>query len=71
MYAFSNGLYPDVFPGCRKMEAEGIFMVYFGIYFNFLVIRILCSLYHGGPRSCGTITVSGTESILLACIGIF
>lgn len=29
---------------------------------------MLAHLYHGGPKSCGSITISGTESILLACI---
>ncbi|KAI1710534.1 pyridoxal-dependent decarboxylase conserved domain-containing protein [Ditylenchus destructor] len=54
LYGFTNASYPDVFPGCRKMEAE--------------VIRMLCSLYHGGGRSCGAVTTSGTESIILACL---
>uniref|UniRef100_A0A6J0SV93 sphinganine-1-phosphate aldolase n=1 Tax=Pogona vitticeps TaxID=103695 RepID=A0A6J0SV93_9SAUR len=52
-FAWTNPLHPDVFPGLRKMEAE--------------VVRMACSLFHGGPSSCGTMTSGGTESILLAC----
>ncbi|TKR64459.1 hypothetical protein L596_024986 [Steinernema carpocapsae] len=53
-YAYSNPLHPDVFPGCRKMEAE--------------VIRMIANLYHGPETSCGTMTNGGTESIMLACL---
>lgn len=52
-FAWSNPLHPDIFPGVRKMEAE--------------VVRMTCSLFHGGPDSCGTVTSGGTESILMAC----
>lgn len=52
-FAWSNPLHPDIFPGVRKMEAE--------------VVRMSCSLFHGGPSSCGTVTSGGTESILMAC----
>lgn len=52
-FAWSNPLHPDVFPGVRKMEAE--------------IVRIACTLFHGGPNSCGTVTSGGTESILMAC----
>uniref|UniRef100_A0A8C6SDD2 sphinganine-1-phosphate aldolase n=1 Tax=Neogobius melanostomus TaxID=47308 RepID=A0A8C6SDD2_9GOBI len=53
-FAWSNPLHPDIFPGVRKMEAE--------------VVRMSCSLFHGGPNSCGTVSVNaGTESILMAC----
>uniref|UniRef100_A0A1W7RG34 sphinganine-1-phosphate aldolase n=1 Tax=Agkistrodon contortrix contortrix TaxID=8713 RepID=A0A1W7RG34_AGKCO len=52
-FAWSNPLHPDIFPGVRKMEAE--------------VVRMACTLFHGGPNSCGTMTSGGTESILLAC----
>ncbi|KAG8135314.1 putative Sphingosine-1-phosphate lyase 1 protein [Naja naja] len=52
-FAWANPLHPDVFPGVRKMEAE--------------VVRMACTLFHGGPKSCGTMTSGGTESILLAC----
>uniref|UniRef100_A0A3Q2PKW5 sphinganine-1-phosphate aldolase n=1 Tax=Fundulus heteroclitus TaxID=8078 RepID=A0A3Q2PKW5_FUNHE len=52
-FAWSNPLHPDIFPGVRKMEAE--------------VVRMSCTLFHGGPSSCGTVTSGGTESILMAC----
>ncbi|XP_032087986.1 sphingosine-1-phosphate lyase 1 [Thamnophis elegans] len=52
-FAWTNPLHPDVFPGVRKMEAE--------------VVRMACTLFHGGPKSCGTMTSGGTESILMAC----
>lgn len=40
-FAWSNPLHPDIFPGVRKMEAE--------------VVRMTCTLFHGGPSSCGTV----------------
>lgn len=40
-FAWSNPLHPDIFPGVRKMEAE--------------VVRMACTLFHGGPNSCGTV----------------
>uniref|UniRef100_A0A8B9M2U7 sphinganine-1-phosphate aldolase n=1 Tax=Astyanax mexicanus TaxID=7994 RepID=A0A8B9M2U7_ASTMX len=52
-FAWSNPLHPDIFPGVRKMEAE--------------VVRMACTLFNGGPESCGTVTSGGTESILMAC----
>ncbi|XP_035655805.1 sphingosine-1-phosphate lyase 1-like isoform X1 [Oncorhynchus keta] len=52
-FAWSNPLHPDIFPGVRKMEAE--------------VVRMTCTLFHGGPNTCGTVTSGGTESILMAC----
>uniref|UniRef100_A0A3P8YY54 sphinganine-1-phosphate aldolase n=1 Tax=Esox lucius TaxID=8010 RepID=A0A3P8YY54_ESOLU len=52
-FAWSNPLHPDIFPGVRKMEAE--------------VVRMTCTLFNGGPNSCGTVTSGGTESILMAC----
>jgi sphinganine-1-phosphate aldolase len=51
--AWTNPLHPDTFPGVRKMEAE--------------IVRMACSLFHGGDDSCGTVTSGGTESIVLAC----
>uniref|UniRef100_A0A915D1X6 sphinganine-1-phosphate aldolase n=1 Tax=Ditylenchus dipsaci TaxID=166011 RepID=A0A915D1X6_9BILA len=54
LYSFTNTSFPDIYPACRKMEAE--------------IIRMLCSLYHGGARSCGALTTSGSESIILACL---
>uniref|UniRef100_A0A914CV29 sphinganine-1-phosphate aldolase n=1 Tax=Acrobeloides nanus TaxID=290746 RepID=A0A914CV29_9BILA len=68
MYNSVNAIYPDVFPGCRKMEAEGCFFHFHKKPIICLVIRMLAQLYHGGSKSCGSITISGTESILLACI---
>ncbi|NP_001425282.1 sphingosine-1-phosphate lyase 1 isoform 3 [Homo sapiens] len=52
-FAWSNPLHPDIFPGLRKIEAE--------------IVRIACSLFNGGPDSCGCVTSGGTESILMAC----
>nr|XP_044993489.1 sphingosine-1-phosphate lyase 1 [Jaculus jaculus]XP_044993490.1 sphingosine-1-phosphate lyase 1 [Jaculus jaculus]XP_044993491.1 sphingosine-1-phosphate lyase 1 [Jaculus jaculus] len=52
-FAWSNPLHPDIFPGLRKLEAE--------------IVRIACSLFNGGPDSCGCVTSGGTESILMAC----
>ncbi|KAM9365744.1 sphingosine-1-phosphate lyase 1 [Pholidichthys leucotaenia] len=52
-FAWSNPLHPDIFPGVRKMEAE--------------IVRMSCTLFHGGPNSCGAVTSGGTESILMAC----
>ncbi|MEE6488538.1 hypothetical protein FKM82_015257 [Ascaphus truei] len=52
-FAWSNPLHPDIFPGVRKMEAE--------------VVRMTCTLFNGGPGTCGTVTSGGTESILMAC----
>uniref|UniRef100_A0A0R3S104 sphinganine-1-phosphate aldolase n=1 Tax=Elaeophora elaphi TaxID=1147741 RepID=A0A0R3S104_9BILA len=53
LFIYSDSLYPDLFPGCRKMEAE--------------IVRIVASLLHGGPGSCGTVTSNDTESNMLAC----
>uniref|UniRef100_A0A8D1HF19 Sphingosine-1-phosphate lyase 1 n=2 Tax=Sus scrofa TaxID=9823 RepID=A0A8D1HF19_PIG len=52
-FAWSNPLHPDIFPGLRKIEAE--------------IVRMACSLFNGGPDSCGCVTSGGTESILMAC----
>ena len=52
MFALSNPLHSDVFPFVRKMESE--------------VVRMTCTLFHGGPTVCGTMTSGGTESILMA-----
>uniref|UniRef100_A0A915MYJ9 sphinganine-1-phosphate aldolase n=1 Tax=Meloidogyne javanica TaxID=6303 RepID=A0A915MYJ9_MELJA len=54
LYSFTNVAFPEVFPSARKMEAE--------------CIRILCSLFHGLDKSCGVLTTSGSESIILACL---
>lgn len=52
-FTWSNPLHPDIFPGLRKLEAE--------------IVRMTCSLFNGGPDSCGCVTSGGTESILMAC----
>jgi sphinganine-1-phosphate aldolase len=48
----SNLLHADIFTSTRQMEAE--------------VIRMTLNLYHGDSNSCGSVTMGGTESILLA-----
>ncbi|CAJ0592028.1 unnamed protein product [Cylicocyclus nassatus] len=53
-FAWSNPLWPKLFPGVRKMEAE--------------VVRMCCTLMHGDEKSCGTMSTGGTISILLACL---
>lgn len=53
LYSHANANFVDIFPGVRKMEAE--------------IVRMLCSLYHGPAKACGTVTTSATESIILAC----
>ncbi|WKY11087.1 hypothetical protein Q1695_002990 [Nippostrongylus brasiliensis] len=53
-FAWSNPLWPKLFPGVRKMEAE--------------VVRMCCTLFHGDSNSCGTMSTGGTISILLACL---
>lgn len=40
-FAWSNPLWPKLFPGVRKMEAE--------------VVRMCCDLMNGGNDSCGTV----------------
>ena len=56
LYCDSNALYPGVFPGLRKFEAE--------------VVAMTLSLYRADltqPRgACGTMTSGGTESVILA-----
>ncbi|KHJ80847.1 hypothetical protein OESDEN_19473 [Oesophagostomum dentatum] len=41
-FAWSNPLWPKLFPGVRKMEAE--------------VVRMCCNLMHGDKESCGTVS---------------
>lgn len=53
MFAWTNPLHADVFPDVRKMEAE--------------VVRMTCAMFNGGPKTCGSMSSGGTESILLAC----
>jgi sphinganine-1-phosphate aldolase len=51
-FASTNALYPAVFPGVRKFEAE--------------VVAMCLKLFNAGPDGCGTMTSGGTESLLLA-----
>jgi sphinganine-1-phosphate aldolase len=44
MFAWSNPLWPKLFPGCRKMEAE--------------VVRMCCDLFQGSDETCGTVRLS-------------
>ncbi|KAK6009714.1 hypothetical protein OSTOST_25337 [Ostertagia ostertagi] len=62
-FAWSNPLWPKLFPGVRKMEAE--------------VVRMCCTLMHADAEGCGTVclpmmlvqmSTGGTISILLACL---
>lgn len=48
----SNGLFPTIFPGLRKMEIE--------------VIKMAAALLHGDDDVVGSLTTGGTESILCA-----
>eukprot|EP00794_Sanderia_malayensis_P016658 gene16658-18348_t len=52
-FAWSNPLHADIFPEIRKMEAE--------------VVRMCISMFNGNENCCGTMTIGGTESIVLAC----
>lgn len=52
LYNCSNALYPGVFTGVRKFEAE--------------VVRMLVTMLRGDDTACGTLTSGGTESVLLA-----
>lgn len=47
-FAWSNPLHPEIFPGVRKMEAE--------------VVRMACSLFNGGPESCGTVRLHSSSN---------
>ncbi|KAK5971523.1 hypothetical protein GCK32_002377 [Trichostrongylus colubriformis] len=53
-FAWSNPLWPKLFPGVRKMEAE--------------VVHMCCTLMHADAEGCGTMSTGGTTSILLACL---
>ncbi|GMR62601.1 hypothetical protein PMAYCL1PPCAC_32796, partial [Pristionchus mayeri] len=52
--AYSNPLWPAIFPEIRRMEAE--------------VVEMTKNLLHGGPQVCGTMTSGGSMSILQACL---
>lgn len=51
-YSVANQLHPDVFPAVRKMEAE--------------IVAMVLALFHAPKLGCGTTTLGGTESLLLA-----
>ncbi|KAE9547094.1 hypothetical protein FO519_009694 [Halicephalobus sp. NKZ332] len=53
-FAWSNPVWPKLYPGVRKMEAE--------------VVRMTCDLFHGDEETCGTMTTCGSMSIILACL---
>ena len=53
IFARSNPLHPDIFPGVRKMEAE--------------IIRMVANLFNSKSPGAGSFTTGGTESIILAC----
>eukprot|EP00080_Pristionchus_pacificus_P003707 PDM63727.1 hypothetical protein PRIPAC_49700 [Pristionchus pacificus] len=52
--AFSNPLWPKIFPDVRKMETE--------------VVSMTIELLHGDKNVCGTMTAGGSMSILQAVI---
>jgi len=54
MFAVSNPLHPDVFPGVRKMEAE--------------IVSMVLAMFNGPTGAGGITTSGGTESILMACL---
>ncbi|TPX34394.1 hypothetical protein SmJEL517_g02959 [Synchytrium microbalum] len=54
MFAVSNPLHPDVFPGVRQMEAECLSMV--------------LRMYNAPADAGASFTSGGTESILMACM---
>lgn len=49
LFAFSNPLHADVFPGARKMEAE--------------VVRMVISLFHGTEEHSGCVSHTGPIKI--------
>ncbi|KAI7870150.1 sphingosine-1-phosphate lyase [Spinellus fusiger] len=53
MFASSNPLHPEVFPGVRRMEAESVAMV--------------LDMYNAPKTGCGVMTSGGSESIIMAC----
>ncbi|EGT37565.1 CBN-TAG-38 protein [Caenorhabditis brenneri] len=53
-FAWSNPLWPKLFPGVRIMEAE--------------VVRMCCNMMNGDEKTCGTMSTGGSISILLACL---
>ncbi|KAI8888968.1 sphingosine-1-phosphate lyase [Backusella circina FSU 941] len=53
MFAVSNPLHPELFPGIRRMEADSVAMV--------------LNMFNAPSTGCGIMTSGGTESILMAC----
>ncbi|CAD6192313.1 unnamed protein product [Caenorhabditis auriculariae] len=53
-FAWSNPLWPKLFPGVRKMEAE--------------VVRMCCDMMNGDAETCGTMSTGGSVSIMLAVL---
>lgn len=53
-FSVANQLHPDVFPGIRKMEAE--------------VVAMVLKLFNAPKLGCGSTSLGGTESLLLACL---
>lgn len=51
-YSATNALYPTLFPGLRKFEAE--------------VVSMSAAIMCGDENVCGTMTSGGTESVILA-----
>jgi sphinganine-1-phosphate aldolase len=56
IYSCSNALYPGVFPGLRKFEAE--------------IVSMVLHMLNGDPARghCGVLTSGGTESVLMAVL---
>jgi sphinganine-1-phosphate aldolase len=52
LYNCSNALYPGIFSGLRKFEAE--------------ITSMIVNLLKGGSNACASLTSGGTESIILA-----
>lgn len=44
----------DLFPGSRKMEAE--------------VVRMVSSMFHASPDSCGVVAAGASEALMLVCL---
>ena len=43
LFAWTNGLFADVFPDVQKMESE--------------VVRMVCNMFNGDEDSCGTVSL--------------
>jgi sphinganine-1-phosphate aldolase len=51
-FMFANPLHPDLFPAVRQMESD--------------IVAMTSQLFNGTPRTCGTLTTGGTESLIMA-----